>query len=271
MRAQQPVESVEAARAADVAVVVVGLTEEQETEAVDKTTLALPGQQDALVTAVAAAAKRTVVVLNAATPVLMPWMDRVDSMVWVGLPGQEGGHAVAATLLGDREPAGRLVTTFPTADAATPAWSVTPVNGEVVYDEGTFIGYRGHYADRAPAPAFWFGHGLGYASWDYGQPDLVTDGDARLVRLEVTNTGSRESREVVQVYLRPDDADEPVRLVGWAAVTAAPGASVPVEVRTDERLWRSWDAAANTWTRLPDGGQLLVARGLGDIRATLQL
>jgi beta-glucosidase len=268
---QSIAEAVQAAEAADVAVVVVGLTEEQETEAVDKTTLRLPGEQDALVTAVAAAATRTVVVLNAATPVLMPWLDQVDAVLWAGLPGQEAGHAVAATLLGDREPAGRLVKTFPTADAATPAWSVTPVDGKVVYDEGTFIGYRGHYADRAPAPAFWFGHGLGYTTWDYGESELVTDGEARRVRLEVTNTGSREGREVVQVYLEPNDPDEPVRLVGWSAVTAEPGASVAVEVPTDPRLWRRWDTAANTWTGLPDGGQLLVARGLGDIRATIRL
>ena len=122
-------EAVQAAKTSDVAVVVVGLTEEQETEAVDKTTLQLPGEQDALVAAVAAAAKRTVVVVNAATPVLMPWLDQVDAVLWAGLPGQEGGHAIAAALVGDREPAGRLVTTFPTADAATPAWSVTPSTG----------------------------------------------------------------------------------------------------------------------------------------------
>jgi beta-glucosidase len=173
--------------------------------------------------------------------------------------------------VGEREPAGRLVTTFPTADAATPCWSVTPADGDLVYDEGTFIGYRGHYADRAPKPAFWFGHGLGYTTWDYGQPELVTEGEARVVRLEVTNTGSRESREVVQVYLQPNEPEEPVRLVGWAAVTVAPGATVAVEVRTDPRLWRRWDTASNAWTRLTDDGQLLVARGLGDIRATIQL
>ena len=100
--------------------VVVGLTDEQETETVDKTTLRLPGRQDELVRRVAAAAQRTVVVVNAATPVLMPWLDEVDAVLWAGLPGQEGGHAVAAALLGDIEPAGRLVTTFPTADGAAP-------------------------------------------------------------------------------------------------------------------------------------------------------
>jgi beta-glucosidase len=261
-------DAVRAATGADVAVVVVGLTEEQETEAVDKSTLRLPGEQDALVQAVALAARRTVVVVNAATPVLMPWRDMVDAVLWAGLPGQEAGHAVAAALAGEIEPAGRLVTTFPTTDAATPAWSVTPVDGAVVYDEGAFIGYRGHHAARAPQPAFWFGHGLGYGAWRYDSATLVGD-DA--VEVTVTNTGTRPSREVVQVYLEPADADQPVRLVGWRAVEVAPGASATVTVTGDARMWRRWDTAAGTWARLAAGGRLLVARGLGDVRATLPL
>ena len=262
-------EAVAAARAADVAVVVVGLTAEQETEAVDKTTLRLPGSQDELVSAVAAAAARTVVVVNAATPVLMPWLAEVDAVLWAGLPGQEAGHAVAAALLGDIEPAGRLVSTFPAADGAAPAWSVTPVDGRVVCAEGTFIGHRGHYAGRAPAPAFWFGHGLGYASWSYGPASVSEGADGPAVTVEVTNTGRRTSREVVQVYLEPAAADQPVRLVGWTAVSAEPGRTVPVRVETDPRLWRRW--TDHGWDRLPSGGRLLVARGLGDIRESLNL
>ncbi len=272
---RDPAEVIAAAAAAagraDVAVVVVGLTEEQETESVDKATLRLPGQQDDLVRAVAAAAERTVVVVNAATPVLMPWRDEVDAILWAGLPGQEGGHAVAAALLGDIEPAGRLVTTFPAADHAAPAWSVTPVNGDLSYDEGPYIGYRGHHAGRAPAPAFWFGHGLGYASWDYGEPALVAGLTPPAVAVTVTNAGSRASREVVQVYLEPGGAGQPVRLVGWQAVGAAPGQSVRVEVATDERLWRRWDTQSGQWTRLPAGGRLLIARGLGDVRGVIDL
>ncbi|MGY4644851.1 glycoside hydrolase family 3 C-terminal domain-containing protein [Cellulomonas sp. URHB0016] len=264
-------EAAAAAADADVAVVVVGLTEEQETESVDKSTLALPGAQDALVSAVAAAARRTVVVVNAATPVLMPWLDEVDAVLWAGLPGQEGGHAVAAALLGDLEPAGRLVTTFPAADGAAPAWSVTPVDGDVEYAEGTFIGYRGHWAGTAPAPAFWMGHGLGYATWDYTDAAVSQDGTSPEVSVTVTNTGERDSREVVQVYLEPSSSDEPVRLVGWAAVPVAAGASARVRVQTDDRLWRAWDTGSGTWTRIADGGRLLVARGLGDVRVTLPL
>ena len=263
-------DAVKAATAADVAVVVVGLTEEQETESVDKSTLRLPGAQDELVEAVAGAARRTIVVVNAATPVLMPWLSRVDAVLWAGLPGQEGGHAVAAALLGDIEPAGRLVTTFPPADGASPAWSVTPEDGRLPYTEGTFIGYRGHFAGRAPEPAFWMGHGLGYGSWEYGNARLVT-GDSPAVTTTVTNTGRRPSREIVQVYFRPAENDEPVRLVGWQAVTVAPGESARVTVRTDPRLWRSWNTSTSTWDRLSPAGELLVARGLGDIRATLPL
>lgn len=260
-----------AAAAADVAIVVVGVTEEEETESVDKATLRLPGAQDAMVSSVAAAARRTIVAVNAATPVLMPWLDEVDAVLWAGLPGQEGGHAVAAALLGDIEPAGRLVTTFPAADGAAPAWSVTPVDGQLRYEEGPFIGYRGHHAGRAPAPLFWFGHGLGYADWAYADAEVSDGGEAPAVSVEVTNIGVRESREVVQVYFQPADPGQPVRLVGWQAVTAAPGASARVEVRTDQRMWRRWDAARSAWADLGRHGELLIARGLGDVRAVLPL
>jgi beta-glucosidase len=264
-------EAVRAAAAAEVAVVVVGLTEEQETESVDKSTLHLPDAQDELVRAVAAAARKTVVVVNAATPVIMPWLDDVDGVLWAGLPGQEGGHAVAAALLGDIEPAGRLVTTFPTEDGATPAWSVTPVDGQLRYTEGTFIGYRGHAAGRAPKPAFWFGHGLGYSTWAYSDASLQPGAASPTVSVTVTNTGSRDSREVVQAYFQPTAADQPVRLVGWTSVTAAPGQSIRTHVQTDPRMWRRWDSATATWGLLEGGGQLMLARGLGDIRATLEL
>jgi beta-glucosidase len=91
------------------------------------------------------------------------------------------------------------------------------------------------------------------------------------VSVTVTNAGPRASREVVQVYLAPAEPDQPVRLVGWRAVTAAPGESVRAEVHTDSRPWRRWNTADNRWEPLAAGGRLLVARGLGDIRATLEL
>ena len=281
------VAAVEAAREAGVAVVVVGLTPEQETEGTDKTTLALPGAQDAMVTAVAAVAGRTVVVVNAATPVLMPWADQVDAIIVVGLPGQEGGHAVADALLGLREPAGRLVTSWPAADGAAPAWDVVPTDLQLDYTDGTFVGYRGFHAGHADAPAHWLGAGEGYGSWEYEAADLVATGTqgadgtgaegaaathgAPTVAVTVRNTSARDSRELVQVYFEPAEADQPVRLVGWASVDVAAGASAAVEVPTDARLWRRWDTDAARWGTPLTGGELLVARGLGDIRSRLPL
>jgi beta-glucosidase len=263
----------EAARAAEFAVVVVGLTPEQETEGTDKTTLALPGEQDAMVRAVAAVAQRTVVVVNASTPVLMPWADDVDAILVVGLPGQEGGDAVADALLGLREPAGRLVTTWPAADEAAPAWVVEPTDLQLEYTDGSFIGYRGFHAGRAEAPAFWLGAGEGYGAWEYDGAELVgpTDGAAPTVSVTVRNTSARNSRELVQVYLQPTETDQPVRLVGWTTVDVPTGATQTVEVTTDARLWRRWDTEADQWSSLAAGGELLVARGLGDIRHRLPL
>lgn len=274
--APDPVESVisaavAAAGEADVAVVVVGLTEEQETEAADKSTLALPGAQDALVSAVAAAARRTVVVVNAATPVLMPWLDEVDAVLWAGIPGQEGGHAVAAALLGLVEPSGRLVTSFPRRDGGSPAWQVVPDEGVLAYAEGPFVGYRGHRSGAAPDPAFWFGHGLGYGSWRYGSPEVTVEGEVVSVAVPVENTSDKPSREVVQVYLEPAEADQPVRLVGWGASRVGPGETRTIAVECDPRLWRRWDAGRHAWVRLEGGGTLLVARGLGDVRASVPL
>jgi beta-glucosidase len=256
--------AVAAAAAADVAVVVVGLTEEQETEAFDKSTLALPGRQDELVWAVAAAARRTVVVVNAATPVLMPWRDEVDAILLAGLPGQEGGHAVAAALLGDIEPAGRLVTSYPSADGASPAWEVVPTDGRLAYDEGVWVGYRGFAGRRAPEPAYWFGWGLGYGAWEYGAVSLADS----VVTVELTNVSARTSREVVQVYLEPAEEGQPVRLVGWTTVSLVAGESRNVRVECDPRAARTW--ADGAWRSLTSG-RLLVARGLGDIRGEVAL
>ena len=262
-------EAVAAAADAEIAVVVVGLTEEQETEAADKETLALPGEQDALVAAVAKAARRTVVVVNAATPVLMPWATEVDAILWAGIPGQEGGHAVAAALLGTIEPSGRLVTTFPSSDGGAPAWSVVPVDGALVYAEGAFVGYRGHAVGLAPEPAFWFGHGLGYGAWEYGPGSLEWTDQGATVRVSLTNTGNRDSREVVQVYYQPSEQDQPIRLVGWQGSHVAPGASDEVSVACDPRMLRRWDPTHGHWTTLAKDGTFLIARGLGDVRRRL--
>ncbi len=174
-----------AARDADAAVVVVGTNDDVESEGFDRTSLALPGRQDELVSAVAAANPRTVVVVNAGAPVLMPWRDEVAAVLWAWLPGQEGGDAVADVLIGAAEPGGRLPTTFPASHDGV----LSPVpaeDGTLDYAEGTAIGYR-HYTSAQVA--YPFGHGLGYTTWEY--ESLTVSGG--VAEVTVHNTGSRVS------------------------------------------------------------------------------
>lgn len=255
----------------DTAVVVVGLTPDQETEGRDKSTLALPGDQDALVAAVATTARKTVVVVNAATPVLMPWIHLVDAVLFAGLPGQEAGDAIAAALTGALLPEGRLVTTFPAADRTGPAWSVTPRHGDLEYDEGVFVGYRGWYGS-SHEPAFWFGHGLGYTHWSYTSVDVAPGADVAVgaVRVALENTGTHPGRETVQVYGRPRDQSHPVRLIGWDQIALNAGEAGVVDVHCDERLQRFWNQEVHQWDTV-DLAEVVVARGLGDVRITIPL
>ncbi len=133
-------QAVALARDADVAVVVVGTTEEVESEGFDRTSLALPGRQDELVRRVVAANPRTVVVVNSGAPVLLPWADDVPAVLLTWFPGQEFGNALADVLLGVAEPGGRLPVTWPATEEGLPP--TQPVEGTLSYDEGLFIGHR---------------------------------------------------------------------------------------------------------------------------------
>ncbi|WP_369213604.1 beta-glucosidase H [Streptomyces flavofungini] len=256
-------EAVAAARAADTAVVVVATTERVESEGFDRKDLRLPGRQDDLVRAVAAANPHTVVVVNSGSPVELPWREDVAAVLLGWFPGQEGGAALADVLLGAEEPGGRLPTTWGDLSAA-PVTRVTPADGELAYAEGVFIGYRAW--DRAGAtPAYPFGHGLGYTDWAY--ESLTLDGTTATVRLR--NTGERPGREVVQLYVAPaePDADRPARwLAGFAGVTAGPGETVEVSVAMPRRAFETWDETAGAWAYGDGTYVVTAARSLTDDR-----
>lgn len=265
-------EAVEAARDADTAVVVVATTERVESEGFDRKDLTLPGRQDDLVRAVAAANPNTVVVVNAGSPVEMPWRDDVAAILLSWFPGQEGGAALADVLTGAEEPGGRLPTTWPVALADVPVTEVTPTGGRLDYAEGVFIGYRAW--DRAGAvPAYPFGHGLGYTTWSYDS--LVATRDTATVVL--TNTGERTGREVVQIYLAPvaDGAGRPARwLAGFASVEAAAGETVEVTVELPRRAFEIWDEGAGeqgAWTLVTGAYEVRAAHSLADTRLTATL
>lgn len=262
-------EAVEAARAADTAIVVVGTTERVESEGFDRTDLKLPGHQDDLVRAVAAANPDTVVIVNSGSPVELPWRDEVAAVLLGWFPGQEAGHALADVLLGADEPGGRLPTTWPAALADVPVSNTAPTDGELHYDEGVFVGYRA-WEKAGTAPAYPFGHGLGYTTWEY--ESLETGPDRATVR--VRNTGTRPGAETVQIYLAPQDdtADRPARrLAGFARVEAAPGESAEAVIVLDRRAYEIWDEEAYGWVLVPGTYEVQAAHSLGDVRRTATL
>ncbi|WIE82701.1 glycoside hydrolase family 3 C-terminal domain-containing protein [Curtobacterium sp. MCPF17_021] len=240
--------AVDAARGADVAVVVVGTNSKVESEGYDRSSLALPGHQDDLVRAVAAANPNTVVVVNAGSPVEMPWRNDVAAVLLTWFGGQEYGNALADVLTGAQEPGGRLPTTWPVAMADVPVLDVTPVDGKVAYDEGVHVGYRA-WLRAGTEPAYPFGHGLGYTTWSIegvSATPTVREGDAVIVTATVVNTGDRAGKHVVQVYAsRAESAvDRPVRwLVGFAPVRLAAGASTEVSIEVPARALAHWDGS----------------------------
>ncbi|MCY0928143.1 glycoside hydrolase family 3 C-terminal domain-containing protein [Streptomyces sp. H27-H1] len=264
--------AVAAAGSADVAVVVVGTTEGGESEGFDRASLRLPAPQDELVAAVTRANPRTVVVVNSGGPVELPWREAAGAVLLTWFPGQEAGHALADVLLGSAEPGGRLPTTWPATLDDAPVRTTQPTGGRLPYEEGLHIGHRAWLRTGAagPAPAYWFGHGLGYTTWELerlGTPE-PTRGGGYEVPVTLHNTGTRRGREVVQIHLsRPDSAIErPVSwLAGWVAAEAEPGERATAYVRIPARALQHWSEGAAGWTAEPGRFTVLAGRSAGDL------
>jgi beta-glucosidase len=267
-------EAVAAAAGSDAAIVVVGSAELTESEGFDRSTLALPGRQDELITRIAAVSPRTIVVVNSGMPVLMPWADSVQGIVYAWLPGQAMGEALADVLLGVAEPGGRLPVTLPAAEADCPVLEAVPeADGALRYTEGLLIGYRGYDASGI-APRYPFGHGLGYTTWAYESLDgagVLAAGQDLDVTVRVRNTGDRAGREVVQAYVAapPGEPGRPVRvLAAFGPAVAGPGEVAEVTLRLPARVFARWDEQAGAWSWPAGRYEVQVGRSAGDLRLT---
>ncbi len=261
------------AAASDAAVVFVGTNLDWETEGRDRDSMALPGEQVALIEAVTAANPRTIVVINAGSPVLTDWVERTAATLVTWFPGQEAGGAIADLLLGVADPGGRLPQTWPRRYEDNPALGNYPGEfGKVHYGEGLLIGYR-WYEARGIAPAFPFGHGLSYTTFEYGAVEASPHALGRDTPLEVAvtlrNTGSRLGSEVVQVYARALDAKvqrPPSELVGFAKVALEPGESRRVCVAVQPEAFRHWDPLQRDWGFEGGRFEIVVGRSATDRR-----
>ncbi|MDX6197828.1 MAG: beta-glucosidase [Actinomycetota bacterium] len=260
--------AVAAASAADVAVVVVGTSDEWETEGHDRTSLYLPGQQDELVRRICAANPRTVVVVNSGAPVQLDWADDAAAVLQAWFGGQEMAEALTDVLLGTAEPAGRLPVTLPQRIEHTPAYGAFPgSNSHIAYAEGLLVGYRWYDTRRLPT-RFPFGHGGSYTTFSWGTPLLSVSGDAHVVEVPVTNTGARRGAEVVQAYVEPPPARmfRPRReLRAFAKVWLEPGETAVARLELGPRAFAYWDPGSTETAMLAErlGDAVLVPADMG--------
>ncbi len=247
----------QAASSAQTAVVVV--SDDTESEATDRPSLNLPSAQDELISTVAAANPHTVVVVDAGAPVVMPWLDKVASVVDAWYPGQSSGASLADVLFGKVDPSGHLPVTFPTSLSQVPASTTEQfpgVNGQVLYSEGLDVGYR-WYDAKGLTPLFPFGYGLSYTKFGFSGLHVQSTGQDGLsnvrVSATITNTGSVGGADVAQIYLGdPSVAGEPPRqLVGFKKVYLQAGRSAHVEFTVTPRDTWWWAQTAGGWTQSP--------------------
>jgi beta-glucosidase len=256
--------AVEAARQADVAIVVGGLNHERfgDAEGSDRKDLSLPGGQAELIRRVAEANPHTVVLLISGGPVDMePWLEKTPAVLQAWYPGMEGGHAIAAVLFGDVNPSGRLPMTFPRKLSDSPAHALGAYpgrNGTVRYEEGLLVGYRWFDA-KGIGPLFPFGHGLSYTSFEYANPKVSAPGPASpggakapvaIVQVDVKNTGARAGAEVVQLYVHPRAPRRPrppQELKGFAKVFLEPGEQKTAALTLGPDAFAFYDPEKKAW------------------------
>ncbi|WP_319531188.1 glycoside hydrolase family 3 C-terminal domain-containing protein [uncultured Cohaesibacter sp.] len=259
----------------DVALIFVGRSGEWDTEGSDLETIKLPGRQDELVTAVATANPRTIVILQTGGPVEMPWEVDVSTILEAWYPGQEAGNAIADVLFGDAEPGGRLPQTFPMR------WQDNPTStgdakiypgkdGTVRYEEGVFVGYR-HYLEHNIKPLYPFGHGLGYTEFDLSEPVMLTSDNRAEIAFDLKNVGERKGSTVVQLYVQDLEASvqRPRReLKTFRKVELAAGEKSTIKLALKPRDFAFFDEAERLWRVEAGDFRIEIGFSATDIRKT---
>ena len=267
-------EAVAAARESDAALIFGGYTWKLETEGKDRPSMDLPEGQDALIRAVAAVNKKTIVIFNAGASVgLTQWIDQVPGVIDAWYGGEEGGHAVADLIFGDADPSGKLPFTFLRRIEDSPSYGNYPgKNLKVNYAEGIYVGYRYFDKHTETAPLFPFGYGLSYTTFAYSNlqvPKSMSREAPAAVSVVVKNTGTRQGAEVVQMYIADPSApvDRPLReLKGFERVELQPGESRTVTFHVDRRALSFYSTAEHRWVAQPGHFEVFVGSSSRDLR-----
>lgn len=284
--AELKAEAVKVASEADCVIFIGGLNKSdgQDCENTDRKDLSLPYGQDELVEALAGANANLIVVNISGNAVAMPWAGKVAAIVQGWYLGSEAGTSLAAVLMGDVNPSGKLPFTFPARLEDVPAHSLGQYSAvrskdvtTVQYNEGIFVGYRWTDRQKKVQPLFSFGHGLSYTTFEYGKPvvdkrEMKAD-EQLTVTVPVKNTGSREGKEVVQLYIRDkkSSVERPIKeLKGFCKVSLKPGEEKEVSFTIDRSALSYFDAGSHQWVAEPGAFEAIVAASATDIRGQVE-
>lgn len=247
-------EAVEAAKAADKAVIFAGLPDAFESEGYDREHMSLPHCQNRLIEAVCAVQPNTIIVLHNGSPIEMPWIQQVKGLLEVYLGGEAVGEATVDILFGKANPCGRLAETFPMKLEDNPSFLNFPGEKDIVeYKEGVFVGYR-YYDKKKMEVLFPFGYGLSYTTYDYSNltvsENRITDTDTLTVTVDVTNTGAVAGKEVVQLYIAPKSSTviRPTKeLKGFDKIYLEPGETKTVTFTLSKRSFAYYNTKLHDW------------------------
>lgn len=278
-------EAVKVAQDADYVIFIGGLNKSagQDCEDADRKELGLSYGQDAVISALAKANKNLVVVNISGNAIAMPWVNEVPAIVQDWYLGSEAGSALAAVLMGDVNPSGKLPFTFPAKLEDNSAHALGEYSGEkskkvmdIKYNESIFVGYRWADKQKKVKPLFPFGHGLSYTTFEYGKPTAdskTMSADGKLtVKVTVKNTGAREGQEVVQFYIsdKKSSLPRPVKeLKGFQKIKLAPGESKEVSFTVNKEALSFFDDARHTWVVEPGKFEAIIAASATDIKGVV--
>lgn len=278
-------EAVKVAQDADYVIFIGGLNKSagQDCEDSDRKELGLSYGQDAVISALAKANKNLVVVNISGNAIAMPWVNEVPAIVQDWYLGSEAGSALAAVLMGDVNPSGKLPFTFPAKLEDNSAHALGEYSGEkskkvmdIKYNESIFVGYRWADKQKKVKPLFPFGHGLSYTTFEYGKPTAdskTMSADGKLtVKVTVKNTGAREGQEVVQFYIsdKKSSLPRPVKeLKGFQKIKLAPGESKEVSFTVNKEALSFFDDARHTWVAEPGKFEAIIAASATDIKGVV--
>lgn len=269
--------AVDAAANKDVVVIFVGLPESFESESFDRTHMNLPKSHTRLIEEVVRKNSNVCVVVYAGSPIEMPWVSQVRSILMAYLPGQEGAGSIADILYGKVNPSGKLAETFPLKLTDTPTYLYFGENRQSLYCESVFVGYR--YYDAANMPVlFPFGHGLSYSSYSYGDISLtsseIKEGDPLTVSINITNISEVDGKEAVQLYIAPPKSKiyKPVRqLAAFKKVFIQRGETRTVEFELDKRAFAYYNTQIGDWHVESGTYKIEIGASSRDIRAVREI